>query len=326
MALLIGTRNGVFRSDEPLDDAEHVLDAGATLRVRTFDGDAYAATTSGLYRSVDEGRTWTDLDVPREEVYSVVASPNGEYLYAGTHPAHLYVSSDVRKSDALSSRSESRRDSDDDGETWEECDGFQDLPSRDEWHTPRHRDEAHVRSLGTHADAPDRVIAGVEVGGVHVSEDRGETWTERREGVHDDVHHVLVIDSETYVASTGGGLYRTRDAGRSWARLDGDVAHGYFREAFAFDGTFYAAAARDPPPSWGGDRGADAALFESSDGGDTLDAVDYPGAPEEFVLAWSEWDGRVVAGTTGGRVLARDSDGWTTLGHVPADVRSLMTA
>ena len=80
MALLIGTRDGVFRSDEPLDDAEHVLDAGNTPRVRTFDGDAYAATTSGLFRSADEGRTWTDLDVPREEVYSVVASPDGEYL------------------------------------------------------------------------------------------------------------------------------------------------------------------------------------------------------------------------------------------------------
>ena len=306
MALLIGTRDGVFRSDEPLDDAEHVLDAGTTLRVRTFDGDAYAATTSGLFRSADEGRTWTDLDVPREEVYSVVASPDGEYLYAGTHPAHLYVSTD-------------------DGETWTECEGFQDLPSRDEWHTPRHRDEAHVRGLGTHPDAPERLVAGVEVGGVHVSEDRGETWTERREGVHDDVHHVLVLDSEAYVASTGGGLYRTRDAGRSWARLDEDVAHGYFREAFAFDGTFYAAAARNPPPSWGGEHGADAALFESRDGGDTLNAVDYPGAPEEFVLAWAEWDGRVVAGTTGGRVLARESDGWTTLGRVPADVRSLTT-
>lgn len=67
-----------------------------------------------------------------------------------------------------------------------EIDGFQELPSRDEWCTPRPRNEAHIRRLGAHLDMSSRVIAGVEVGGVHVSEDRGETWTERRDRVHDD--------------------------------------------------------------------------------------------------------------------------------------------
>ena len=54
---------------------------------------------------MDEGQTWEDLGVPQEEVYSIVASPDGERLYAGTHPAHLYVSTDS-------------------GETWDELEGF----------------------------------------------------------------------------------------------------------------------------------------------------------------------------------------------------------
>src|SRR5699024_7818863 len=161
----------------------------------------------------------------RVEVDSFYESPDSVRLYAGTHPAQLYISVD-------------------DGETWIECDGLQDLPSREDWHTPRHRNEAHVRSLDTHADAPERVIAGIEVGGVHVSEDEGETWTERSAGVQNDVHHVLVSDAETYIAACGDGLYRTRDAGQSWTRLDGNVDHRYFREAFAVDGRLYAAAAR----------------------------------------------------------------------------------
>lgn len=309
MQLLLGTSAGVFRStDAMLDEVEQVLDAGSTVRVRTFEqsGGVFAATKSGLYRTNEsESTTWKNLGVPREEVYSVVVDPPGDRLYAGTHPAHLYVSSD-------------------DGETWTELDGFQDLPSRDQWHTPRHRDEAHVRSLEVHPDAPKRVVAGVEVGGVHVSDDTGETWVERRDGVHDDVHHLLVVGADEYVASCGGGLYRTRDAGQSWTRLDTDVDHTYFREALLRDGVLYAAAARGPPGSWSGTNGADAALFESRDDGTSLERVAYPGSPDEVILAWTAVEGRVLAGTNEGRVLARDDEGeWDTLGTVPAGIRSL---
>lgn len=307
MTLFIGTRKGVFRSaDATLEDSEQVLDSGDTLRVRTFETHegVFAASKTGLYRSEDAGNTWDHLAVPREEVFSVVVSPDGDRLYAGTHPAHLSISTD-------------------EGETWDELDGFQDLPSREEWHTPRHRNEAHVRSLGMHPDTPERVVAGVEVGGVHVSDDHGETWTERKGGVHNDIHHVLVLGADEYVASCGGGLYRTRDSGRSWTRLDTDIDHRYFREAFAADGRLYAAAARGPPGTWHGENGTDAALFESQDEGETFESVSYPGEPEEFVLAWATLDGRVVAGTNEGRVIVRESDGWTTVGAVSSAVRSL---
>ncbi|UPV73782.1 glycosyl hydrolase [Halorussus limi] len=321
--LLAGTYDGVYRADGPrFDSAERVLDSDRVLRVRRFEGwdGVFAATKSGLYRSTDRGDSWTNLDVPREEVYSVLGDPAGERLYAGTHPAHLYVSED-----GGGERTDGSRTSSDvsDGTTWQELTGLQDLPSRDQWHTPRHRDEAHVRSLGAHPDAPERVIAGVEVGGVHVSDDGGETWTERRSGVHDDVHHVLVRGPDHYVASCGGGLYRTRDAGESWVRLDDGADHTYFREAFAHDGTLYAAAARSSPGTWKGDRGADAALFESENDGDTLESVPYPGQPEEVVLSWADDDGRVVAGTNDGGVMFRSSGEWVEGGRIPSGVASL---
>jgi photosystem II stability/assembly factor-like uncharacterized protein len=309
--LLIGTNEGIYRASlNEIDDTTRVLDTERVMRVRRFGNGVFAATQSGLFRSTDGGTMWTDLGVPRDEVYSVRPNLDGERLYAGTHPAHLYVSSD-------------------DGESWRELEGLQDLPSREEWRLPRHRNEAHVRSLGTHPDAPERVVAGIEVGGVHVSDDGGDTWTERRDGLHDDVHHVLVRDTEEYVASCGGGLYRTRDAGQSWTRLDTDVDHTYFREAFIANGRLYAAAARSSPPSWGGEHGADAALFESTDGGDTLESVSYPGEPEEFVLAWSALDedvDEVLAGTRGGHVLRRTGGEWTRVGSVPATIRSLSVA
>jgi photosystem II stability/assembly factor-like uncharacterized protein len=306
--LLIGTNEGVYRAPiDRIDNAMRVLETERVLRIRRFGDVVFAATRSGLFRSADGGETWTDLNVPRREVYSVLQSPDGERLYAGTHPAYLYVSTDG-------------------GESWCELEGLQELPSREEWRLPRHRNEAHVRSLGAHPDAPERVVTGIEVGGVHVSDDNGNTWTERRDGVHADVHHVLVRSAEEYIASCGGGLYRTRDAGQSWTRLDDDLDHTYFRETFVAGGRLYAAAARSSPPSWGGELGPDAALFESSDGGDTFETVSYPDGPKEFILAWAalnEDDGDVLAGTRGGYVLRQIGDEWTTIGNLPTGIHSL---
>jgi photosystem II stability/assembly factor-like uncharacterized protein len=302
MTLVIGTNDGLYRND-----AEQTLDSGRALRVRQFEGieGVFAATHDGLYRS-DDGTTWTNMGVPRTEVYSVVANPSGDRLYAGTHPAHLYVSMD-------------------DGQTWNELDGFQELPSRDQWYTPRHRNEAHIRSLDIHPDMPHRLIAGVEVGGVHISEDDGETWIERKDGVHDDIHHVLVQGPATYVASTGTGLYRTEDAGESWTRLDTSLDHRYFREAISHEGTLFAAAAREPPGTWRGADGADAILVESSDAGTTLETVPYSGAPDEVILAWTIAEGTVIAGTNEGRILQRTENGWETQRTLSAGIRSIVT-
>lgn len=305
MSLLLGTEDGVYLAlDDAVDDAERVIETDRVMRVREFGNEVYAASKSGLYRSRDSGDSWRDLGVPREEVYSVLVSPDSERLYAGTHPAHLFVS-------------------DDDGSSWRELDGFQELPSREEWFTPRHRNEAHIRSLGAHTDAPDRVIAGVEVGGVHISDDRGQTWMERREGVQDDVHHVLVVGPDEYLVSCGDGLYRTTNAGNSWTRLDEDIDHRYFRESILHNDRLYTAAARSSPGTWNGTSGADGALFVADEIGAGFRSMDYPGQPQEVVLAWTTVDATVIAGTNDGRVLIEGNDGWESAGHVPASIRSL---
>lgn len=96
MRVLIGTQDGVYRSQsDDLADVERVLDSGVTLCVRTFEEHgSFAASKTGLYRSIDKGTTWDRLGLPQTEVYAVAVSPDGSRLYAGTHPAHLYVSTD----------------------------------------------------------------------------------------------------------------------------------------------------------------------------------------------------------------------------------------
>ncbi len=315
MTLLVGTLDGVHRAS--LDDAEvarPVLDCGDAVAVGTLPGleGIFAATRTGLYRTTDEGDTWENLGVPRSEVFSVAASPDGRRLYAGTHPAHLYAS-------------------DDEGDTWTDLEGLQELASRDTWHTPRHRDAAHVRTLATHTQAPDRVVAGIEVGGVHVSDDGGRSWHQRREGLgHErdddlqyDVHHVLMTDADTLYVSCGYGFYRSRDAGASWTRLDPPTEHRYFHASHEHDGRLFVAAETFPPGPYGGEQVAGGMLFASSDAGDTLDPVAYPGSPEEVATALASAGDRLIVGTSEGRVLALEGNTWEQVSQTPNWVRSL---
>lgn len=301
--LLTGTENGIHRLDGAgADEAtvRTVLEAGSVWRLRSFEAydGVFAASETGLYHSPD-GETWTDLGVPRERVYAVGAAPDGR-LYVGTRPAHLYTT----PGDDLENPS------------WRELDDFQELPSREEWRLPRHEDLAQVRDIHVHPAASDRVVAGVEVGGVHVSEDRGETWTERREGTHDDVHELAVLGPDEYVTATGYGLFHTGDAGRSWTRLDEGYDQRYFRSLGVVGDAVYAGAALAHTATWL-EPDADPELFVWRGGG-RAEPVPHP-RPDETVTGITAVDGDPVVGTHRGTVLRRTDDEWTLVGSLPTD-------
>ena len=305
--LLVGSDDGVYaatglRSDGEVD-ASHVLDAGQAMRVETFDGvdGAFAATTGGLYHSSD-GTAWTDLGVPGGEVYCVGASDGR--LYAGTRPARLFAAD--LPADGIQEIP-----------VWRELDAFAALGG--DWGIDRHDGVAQVRDVRSPGGAADRVVAGVEVGGVYASDDGGETWTDRSvtgfDAPHlDDVHHVEVESADAWVAATGSGLYRTTDAGRSWARLDDGHRQTYFRESLAHEGRLYAGGSPSPPGGWLDDRGH--ALFASADG-ETLEAVESP-ASDEVAVGWFARDEAVYAVTNRGTLLRRTEAGWRRAGTVPA--------
>jgi hypothetical protein len=282
----------------------------------------FAATASGLYRSSNSGESWTKLSIPTDEAWCVAATKNA--LYAGTAPAHLYRS-------------------DDGGASWKEVSSLRRQLTQQQWTAPV--GDPRLRTLGTYRDAPGLIIVGIKAGGLHVSQDNGETWFTCT-GLPDDIHHVFVRRPEEFIASTGylsmdgtetAELHRTQDAGRTWIRIDPDE-NAYFRSATEYDGRLYASAARGSPPTWAGN--ADGTLFEGHMG-ETLASVSYPGGPKTVVDTLSVVAGRIVAGTTfkpentnsidmataagsRGNVLYRAESGeWQQAGEVPAGIHSI---
>ncbi|RRJ29232.1 WD40/YVTN/BNR-like repeat-containing protein [Halocatena pleomorpha] len=316
--LFIGSDDGVYRTriDEP-SESTRVLSAGRVMRLRQF-GDAglFAATQTGLYRSMN-GTEWTNLDVPRDQTYAVCVSADGTQLYAGTSPAHVYTAP-IGALDGTSI-------------PWTELWGFQTLPSREEWRLPRHNDRAHVRDLHTDPAHSNRIVAGVEVGGVHVADvhdaealvsqpehrrsgdDGGVTWTQRSNGVDDDVHELRVVGPAEYFAATGHGLFRTRDAGQTWKRLDQSVPQSYFRCVFALGDTVYAAGALSNSSTWN-DPDADPALFSCSQSG-SLDTIPIPPV-DEMVTGMTAVDDDLLIATHRGHLFVHRGS-WHNLGEFP---------
>lgn len=341
MTLLIGTDAGLYRvEDVPFsrEDSELVLDCGMVTAVETFDhaDGVFVASTDGAFRSFDDGVTWTDLGVPlgdrywhagQSEVWSILATPAA--LYAGTNDPYIFRSVD-------------------DGETWSELKGFRELPSRGYWESPIDPHYARLRVLESVPGRPEQLIAGVEAGGIHLSRDGGQTWLDRRDTIIDDIHQVLPITEDVWLATTGyldhdieeiglghavgiGGLYRTVDAGDSWTRLDPGNRFSYIRRVFIHDGTVFFCGGEEAPPAWVNDE-HEAALFESDNFCRTLEQVSYPGEPHEIIEAWAIYDGDIICGSglfdvpdqrddVQGRIMRRTDTGeYETVGRVDANV------
>lgn len=76
-------------------------------------------------------------------------------------------------------------------------------------------------ALGSHPDAPGRVVAGLAAGAVLLSEDGGQRWAPRGAGLPPEGVIAIAIAADRpdtfYAALRGDGLWRSEDAGRSWA-------------------------------------------------------------------------------------------------------------
>ena len=345
--LLIGTARGAFIYHADADRKDWTL-TGPHLdgwEVYSLHGDAaagrvFAGTSSYVYGptlrvSDDLGSTWRQIESgPRyskesghrlKHIWQIVPSPHGpgsnNTLYAGVDEAGLFVSRDG-------------------GENWSEVEGLTRHPTRPHW-------SPGGGGLCLHTILPDpanpnRMWVAVSAAGAFRTDDGGETWQVCNKGLpslatgedpgQNVCHcvHKMLLDpagSGTLFMQYHGGVFRSTDAGDSWARIESGLPGNFgFPMAATKSGRLFVV------PLDSDERrhvpGGRLRVYRSADGGGAWQATG-PGLPDEphyvGVLRDAMTTDRldppgVYFGTTMGEVFCSRDDGesWTRLpGQLP---------
>ncbi len=265
----------------------------------------FAGTDMGIFRWDEPTARWTHLPSPMQDVWSVAIDPaDPDVLIAGTRPANFYRSTDA-------------------GRTWMQQTAPGVLPLSDVNAGP-----TRVTQMLFDPVDDGTVWAGVEVGGIYRSFDRGVTWEFKDKGlISGDVHGIAALKTprgKLLLATTNRGLHRSDDNGETWAVQELPSPWPYCRAVVPRadnSGVVFLTNGNGPP-------GNDGFLLRSRDYGTTWEDAKLPGPLESTVwcVATNAADPMLLFVCTNLGELFRSSDGgesWTRLPHVFGELRAL---
>jgi photosystem II stability/assembly factor-like uncharacterized protein len=245
---------------------------------------------SGLFYTENAGRNWkrSEPNTPKMMLFSALALNGG--VMVGTIPSAVY-------------RSKSGG--------WEELEGVRKHSAGANF-PPSPELQSRARYLAYDPVEPARLYAGIEVGGMLVSDDGGRTWEPANEGLTDmDVHQVIASGANPGMvyAACGESSFRSLDRAAHWEN-NSPKSHDY-GTAVAEDknGVVYLGAAKGRPNLWIRDEGAIGAIFRSADRGASWEKIadNFKGGIMHMCPA-PDGHGMVV-GTSDGSLLLIDDSG-----------------
>jgi hypothetical protein len=298
MSVFVCTRGGLvrLRRDGRSWTAESALEEVGAQCVAADGARVLVGTRGrGALLSVDAGATWEQVELPERDVFSVAISRADGALYAGTEPSRLFVARDSG--------------------TWAELEALQDIPSRAQWSFPPRPWTHHVRWIAPDPHRAERLLVGIELGGLMYSDDGGATFSDHRPGAKLDAHSLAWhprVEGRAYQAA-GDGAAWSHDGGRTWEPADTGRDLGYCW-AVAVDPAdperWYVSAAAGPLAAHSGD-GARGRLYRWNEGWKMLALP-----PDSMPYALATTDGELLAGMADGRILRSGDRGksWHEVG------------
>jgi photosystem II stability/assembly factor-like uncharacterized protein len=273
----------------------------------------FAAThNGGVAVSRDFGQSWNfcNQGLTSLNVYSLACSKVGGRvrIYAGTEPAHIFVSENL-------------------GASWKELASMRSVPNTNEWSFPAPPHVAHVKVIAIDPHNSDRIYSCVEQGELLRSDDGGATWQDllgpggvlkESEG---DAHRIIIRPSHPNDMSmpTGFGIFHTFDAGTTWRNDKDRLSRIGYPDPLVFDPNredlMFVAGARQNPGAWFESKNADSAVARSRDGGGTwelvMNGLSEPMKANFEAMTLEAWNGScaVYLGNTDGDVYCSEDEG-----------------
>ena len=312
MVTLIGTSRGIYCTDTQTQAtcssaSQPVCPEAKGVRdLQLIQGVYFAGTRHGLFRSTD-ATDWEPSGLADYEVWQIRASEHDgtTRLYASCQPASLFSSDDL-------------------GQTWQEIQSFRQHPEAQSWCVPIDPPlPGQARALVT---GPNTLWVGVEVGGIMISRDGGESWSLVLPGENPDIHMLFAhpTDPDTLFVSTGygrldgiaemvegnAGVFRSTDAGQTWEYIWSGVTPRYSRPMCIDNRAPFALTVAAAPTAFSHykqEPGAQACLFQSLDEGKSwknLGDRDHNPSAANFhgLCVDANVAGGVVTGTDSGEV------------------------
>ncbi len=159
-----------------------------------------------------------------------------------------------------------------------------------------------------------RLFAGIEVAGILVSDDEGQSWQAANDGLTDpDIHQIL--PSKKIPRPGRDRLRRRRFAqhrpGNHWQKVT-PTGNRTYGNALAEDnqGTIYLGITQDRPRTWTRAGRANSAVFKSTDGANWDLLTEKMSGGVTDIIAAAEGEGVLIA-TADGEVVAVNPSGDT---------------
>ncbi len=178
----------------------------------------------GVYKSTDAGKTWKRVGLEKTlHISRIVIHPS--------NPDVVWVAAQG----ALHGKTQERGvyKSIDGGKSWKKVLYVNDMTGASELSIDMHNPQVLYAAMWEHMRTPWQVISGGAGSGLYKSTDGGETWSKIHKGLpkelgkmgiavsranSDLVYAIIESDSE----KEKGGLFVSKDAGKSWSRVSSD--------------------------------------------------------------------------------------------------------